>query len=85
MLESRDFVISPDVAYSPELLHAFLLAELGANLLNNSQYRIEKISLDIKKLILKNKWADKGDKIVVTSGSPFGAPGSTNSIFIIEI
>ena len=53
MLESRDFVISPDVAYSPELLHAFLLAELGANLLNNSQYRIEKISLDARNKNIK--------------------------------
>lgn len=48
MLESRDFVISPEIAYSPEQLHLFLLSELGANLLNNSQYRIEKISLDAR-------------------------------------
>jgi hypothetical protein len=53
MLESRNFVISPDVAYSSELLHAFLLSELGANLLNNSQYRIEKISLDARNKNIK--------------------------------
>lgn len=53
MLESRDFVISPEIAYSPEQLHLFLLSELGANLLNNSQYRIEKISLDARNKNIK--------------------------------
>ena len=53
MLESRDFVISPSIAYSTELLHQFLLAELGTNLLNNSQYRIEKISLDARNKNIK--------------------------------
>jgi uncharacterized FAD-dependent dehydrogenase len=53
MLESRDFVISPEIAYSPEQLHQFLLSELGANLLNNSQYRIEKISLDARNKNIK--------------------------------
>jgi uncharacterized FAD-dependent dehydrogenase len=53
MLESRDFVITPAIAYSPEQLHQFLLSELGANLLNNSQYRIEKISLDARNKNIK--------------------------------
>ena len=53
MLESRDFVINPEIAYSPEQLHLFLLSELGANLLNNSQYRIEKISLDARNKNIK--------------------------------
>lgn len=53
MLESRDFVISPIIAYSPEQLHEFLLSELGVNLLNNSQYRIEKISLDARNKNIK--------------------------------
>jgi uncharacterized FAD-dependent dehydrogenase len=53
MLESRDFVISPDIAYSSEQLHQFLLSELGTNLLNNSQYRIEKISLDARNKNIK--------------------------------
>jgi uncharacterized FAD-dependent dehydrogenase len=53
MLESKDFVISPEIAYSPEQLHQFLLSELGANLLNNSQYRIEKISLDARNKNIK--------------------------------
>ena len=53
MLESRDFVISPSIAYSQEELHQFLLTELGANLLNNSQYRIEKISLDARNKNIK--------------------------------
>ena len=53
MLESRDFVISPSIAYSQEQLHQFLLSELGVNLLNNSQYRIEKISLDARNKNIK--------------------------------
>lgn len=53
MLESRDFVISPEIVYSPEQLHEFLLSELGVNLLNNSQYRIEKISLDARNKNIK--------------------------------
>jgi len=35
-------------------------------------------------LVKKNNWADVGEKIVVTAGTPFGEVGSTNTIFVIE-
>jgi uncharacterized FAD-dependent dehydrogenase len=53
MIEFRDFVISPEVAYSSEQLHQFLLSELDVNLLNKSQYRIEKISIDARSIHVK--------------------------------
>lgn len=53
MPEYKSFVLDPAVANSPELLHEFLLAELGANLLNSSQYRIEKKSIDARSRQIK--------------------------------
>ncbi len=53
MPEFKSFVLDPAVANSPELLHEFLLAELGANLLNSSQYRIEKKSIDARSRQIK--------------------------------
>ena len=53
MPEYKSFVLDPAVANSPELLHDFLLAELGANLLNSSQYRIEKKSIDARSRQIK--------------------------------
>lgn len=45
---------------------------------------VKKISNEIKKIVYKNNWADTGEKIVVTMGSRFGEPGSTNTIFVIQ-
>ncbi|MGB0925216.1 MAG: pyruvate kinase [Minisyncoccia bacterium] len=45
---------------------------------------IRTVSKEISKLAIKNNWANKGEKIVVTAGSPFGSKGSTNAIFVIE-
>lgn len=53
MFEIKNFIVSPEVVYSSEQLHQFLLSELGANLLNSSQYRIEKISLDARNKNIK--------------------------------
>jgi len=53
MPEYKSFVLDPAVANSPELLHEFLMAELGAKLLNSSQYRIEKKSIDARSRQIK--------------------------------
>ncbi|MFM6938623.1 MAG: NAD(P)/FAD-dependent oxidoreductase [Aquirufa sp.] len=53
MPEYKSFVLDPAVANSPELLHEFLTAELGAKLLNSSQYRIEKKSIDARSRQIK--------------------------------
>ena len=53
MLELKDFVVSPEIAHSPELLRAFLISELGTNLLNSCQYRIEKKSIDARSRQIK--------------------------------
>ena len=51
MLESRDFVINPEIAYSPEQLHLFLLSELGANLFFEKGYPINALKYDIANLL----------------------------------
>ncbi|RXK52269.1 NAD(P)/FAD-dependent oxidoreductase [Aquirufa rosea] len=48
MLDLKDFVVSPEIAHSPALLHEYLISELGTNLLNSYQYRIEKKSIDAR-------------------------------------
>jgi uncharacterized FAD-dependent dehydrogenase len=53
MPEFKSFVLDPAVANSPELLHEFLTAELGAKLLNSCQYRIEKKSIDARSRQIK--------------------------------
>jgi pyruvate kinase len=45
---------------------------------------IDQVSKEIQKLVKKNNWAETGEKIVVTAGTPFGKIGSTNTIFVIE-
>jgi uncharacterized FAD-dependent dehydrogenase len=53
MPEFKSFVLDPAVANSPELLHEFLTTELGAQLLNSYQYRIEKKSIDARSRQIK--------------------------------
>lgn len=51
----------------------------------DSKSDIKNITKSIQKLVLKNNWVNKGDKVVITMGSKFGEKGSTNTIFVIEI
>ena len=44
MIDQRDFVLSPEIAHSPEKLAEFLTAEMGEEFLETTKYRIEKIS-----------------------------------------
>ena len=53
MPEYKSFILKPEIAHSPELLHQFLLSEVGAKLLNSSQYRIEKKSIDARSRDIK--------------------------------
>jgi pyruvate kinase len=46
---------------------------------------IEEALLTVPKLLLEQKRAKKGDKVVVTAGVPFGVQGSTNMIFVIVV
>lgn len=52
--------------------------------LNNMSGSIDDVSKKIQTLIKKNNWAQAGEKIVVTAGTPFGKIGSTNTVFVIE-
>lgn len=45
---------------------------------------IDGVKKEIQKLVKKNQWAETGEKIVVTTGTPFGETGSTNTIFVID-
>ena len=45
---------------------------------------ITELTGEIQKLVKKNHWAEKGERIVVTAGSKFGTVGSTNIIFVID-
>jgi len=40
---------------------------------------------DIKKIALGNRSVKKGDKIIISAGIPFGEPGSTNMVFVLEV
>lgn len=53
-------------------------------ILNDMSGSIDEVTKKIQKLIKKNQWAEAGEKIVVTAGTPFGKIGSTNTIFVIE-
>jgi len=39
----------------------------------------------VDKLIVENKWAQPGDRIILVAGQPLGAPGTTNSIHVHNI
>jgi len=53
-------------------------------ILNDMSGSINEVSKAIQKLIKKNQWAEAGEKIVVTAGTPFGKIGSTNTVFVIS-
>lgn len=53
-------------------------------ILSNMKGDVSKLSSSIQKLVKKYKLAAKDEKIVVTMGSAFGTPGSTNTIFVIK-
>jgi uncharacterized FAD-dependent dehydrogenase len=53
MAEILEFIVHPEIANSPDKLHAFLVGELGTNVLNKHQYRIEKKSIDARSKQIK--------------------------------
>jgi len=53
-------------------------------ILSNMSGSIDAVTKGIQKLVKKEQWAEAGEKIVVTAGTPFGEVGSTNTIFVIE-
>jgi len=53
MVEYKDFITSPEIAHSSELLHCFLSAELGSKHLEQSTYRIERKSIDARSRQIK--------------------------------
>lgn len=48
-----EFTVHPEIANSPEKLNDFLASELGTNVLNNHQFRIEKKSIDARSKQIK--------------------------------
>ena len=53
MVEYKDFITSPEIAHSSELLHGFLSDELGATYLEQCTYRIERKSIDARSRLIK--------------------------------
>ena len=53
MIDQRDFVLSPEIANSPEVLAEFLTAEMGADFIATTKYRIEKRSIDARSRQIK--------------------------------
>lgn len=54
-------------------------------ILSNIKGGIKELTSGIQKIVKKNELAKPGEKIVVTMGSAFGEPGSTNVIFVITV
>ena len=53
MIDQRDFVLSPEIANSSEVLAEFLTAEMGADFMAITKYRIEKRSIDARSRQIK--------------------------------
>ena len=53
MIEFKDFIVSPEVAYSKELLDQFIKSEVSTNVWNSTQYRLEKKSIDARSRQIK--------------------------------
>lgn len=53
MADILEYIVHPEIANSPEKLHSFLESELGTNVLNKHQYRIEKKSIDARSKQIK--------------------------------
>ena len=46
---------------------------------------IRQLTSLVDKLIVENKWAQPGDRIILVASQPLGAPGTTNSIHVHNI
>jgi pyruvate kinase len=46
---------------------------------------VDAFTKEIVRFVLKNKIAQKGEKIVLSAGMNFGDVGSTNSLFVVEV
>lgn len=58
----------------------------GCNpILSDIKGGVKELSAGIKKIVTKRNLAKPGERIVVTMGSAFGTPGSTNTIFVITV
>ncbi|MEY2792022.1 MAG: hypothetical protein RJA76_14 [Bacteroidota bacterium] len=53
MADILEYIVHPEIANSPEKLQTFLEGELGTNVLNKHQYRIEKKSIDARSKQIK--------------------------------
>lgn len=53
MADFLEFIVHPEIANSPDKLESFLTSELGTNVLNKHQYRIEKKSIDARSRQIK--------------------------------
>lgn len=53
MVEFKDFIVSPEIAYSKELLDQFIKSEVSTNVWNSTQYRLEKKSIDARSRQIK--------------------------------
>ncbi|MBR4592184.1 MAG: pyruvate kinase, partial [Elusimicrobiaceae bacterium] len=47
--------------------------------------KFEDMTAETRKAVLSRKLAQKGDNVVVTAGIPFGKPGTTNMLYVLEI
>lgn len=53
MVEFKDFITSPEIAHSSELLHSYLSTELGSTFVDQTTYRIERKSIDARSRQIK--------------------------------
>ena len=74
MIDQKDFVLSPDIAHSPEKLAQFLTAEMGEAYLAACTYRIEKRSIDARsrqiKVNLRIGFYEKGHDFSLSAQLP---------------
>jgi len=86
MIDQRDFVLSPDIAHSPEKLTQFLSAEMGSTYLAACTYRIEKRSIDARgrqiKVNLRIGFYEKGHDFSLSSLLPI-LPKNAKKVIII--
>ncbi len=86
MIDQRDFVLSPDIAHSPEKLAQFLTAEMGVAYLAACSYRIEKRSIDARsrqiKVNLRIGFYEKGHDFSLSAQLPT-LPKEAKKVIII--
>lgn len=75
------YAISPHEAILNQMMISYAVTPVNMT----CSKHLDILTKEIIQFVVKNKIANKGEKIVLSAGTKFGKVGSTNSLFVVEV